>query len=126
MSPWAVAAPPPHGEPPPPTHAPVPAEHPSTASPPDRRAVRDQVLGADAPARGAAGLHQRGVRLALEPVHPPRQDITFLNAAADTVDVVRAIDDPAVGCVFDTWHLWWEWGIEAIARSIAPSCSTCR
>jgi sugar phosphate isomerase/epimerase len=65
-------------------------------------------------------LHARDLKLALEPVHPLRQDITFLNTAADTMDVVREIDDPAVGYVFDTWHLWWERGVEAIARTSAP------
>jgi sugar phosphate isomerase/epimerase len=64
-------------------------------------------------------LYARGLRLALEPVHPLRQDITFLNTAADTLDVLRAIDDPAVGYVFDTWHLWWERGVEQLARSSA-------
>ena len=57
-------------------------------------------------------LHARDLRLAIEPVHPLRQDITFLNTAADTIDVLEEIDDPSVGYVFDTWHLWWERGIE--------------
>jgi len=65
-------------------------------------------------------LHARGVRLAIEPIHPLRQDLTFLNTAADTIDLVRAVDDPSVGYVFDTWHLWWERGIEDLARSSAP------
>ena len=57
-------------------------------------------------------LHVCDLRLAIEPVHPLRQDITFLNTAADTIDVLEEIDDPSVGYVFDTWHLWWERGIE--------------
>jgi sugar phosphate isomerase/epimerase len=65
-------------------------------------------------------LHARGLRLAIEPIHPLRQDLTFLNTAADTIDLVQAVDDPAVGYVFDTWHLWWERGIEDLARSSAP------
>lgn len=64
-------------------------------------------------------LHERGLRLALEPVHPLRQDITFLNTVADTMDVVRAVDDDAVGYVFDVWHLWWERGVEQRARESA-------
>jgi sugar phosphate isomerase/epimerase len=65
-------------------------------------------------------LHARNLRLAIEPVHPLRQDITFLNTAADTLDVLRAVDDHSVGYVFDTWHLWWERGIEDRARESAP------
>jgi sugar phosphate isomerase/epimerase len=65
-------------------------------------------------------LHARNLRLAIEPVHPLRQDITFLNTCADTLDVLRAVDDRSVGYVFDTWHLWWERGIEERARESAP------
>jgi sugar phosphate isomerase/epimerase len=64
-------------------------------------------------------LRARDLRLAIEPVHPLRQDLTFLNTATDTIDLLRAIDDPLVGYVFDTWHLWWERGIEDLARSSA-------
>ena len=46
----------------------------------------------------------RGVVLALEPIRFPYFD--FLNTLADATRIVRTIDSPNVGLVFDTWHLW--------------------
>jgi sugar phosphate isomerase/epimerase len=64
-------------------------------------------------------LHERNLRLALEPIHPLRQDLTFLNLASDTLDLLRAIGDPSVGYVFDFWHLWWQRPILELARTSA-------
>ncbi len=61
---------------------------------------------------------ERGLRLAIEPIHPLRQDLSFLNTARDTAKVVAEIADPNVGYVFDFWHLWWAPGIlETIAAT---------
>ena len=61
---------------------------------------------------------ERGLRLAIEPIHPLRQDLSFLNTASDAAKVVAEIGDPNVGYVFDFWHLWWTPGIlEAIAET---------
>jgi sugar phosphate isomerase/epimerase len=65
-------------------------------------------------------LHDRGVRLAIEPIHPLRQDLSFLNTASDTVELVERVDDPAFGYVFDVWHLWWERAALELARRSAP------
>jgi sugar phosphate isomerase/epimerase len=46
----------------------------------------------------------RGVVLALEPIRFPYFD--FLNTLEDATRIVRTIDRPNVGLVFDTWHLW--------------------
>jgi sugar phosphate isomerase/epimerase len=64
-------------------------------------------------------VHERGLRLALEPLSPMRQEYTFLTLAADTLDLLAQIDDPAVGYVFDFYHLWWQRGIAEIARRSA-------
>jgi sugar phosphate isomerase/epimerase len=64
-------------------------------------------------------FHARGLRLAIEPVSPIRQDVTFINLAADAVDIVNRVDDPSFGYMFDTYHLWWQRGIEALARQAA-------
>src|SRR5205823_9717523 len=64
-------------------------------------------------------LHERNLRLALEPIHPLRQDLTFLNLAGDTLDLLRQIDDPTVGYVFDFWHLWWQRPALELARTSA-------
>lgn len=61
-------------------------------------------------------FHARNLRLAIEPVSPMRQDVTFINLAADTVDIVRRVDDPSFGYMFDTYHLWWQRGIEELVR----------
>ena len=61
---------------------------------------------------------ERGVRLAIEPMHPLRQDLSFLNTARDAGRVVAEIGDPNVGYVFDFWHLWWT---PAILQAIAET-----
>lgn len=50
---------------------------------------------------------KRHLRIALEPVHPMRQDLTFVNTAADAYSIVKAVNDKEFGYVFDCWHLWW-------------------
>jgi sugar phosphate isomerase/epimerase len=64
-------------------------------------------------------FHSRNLRLAIEPVSPIRQDVTFINLAADTLDIVGRVDDPSFGYLFDTYHLWWQRGIEDLARQHA-------
>ena len=63
---------------------------------------------------------ERGLRLAIEPIHPLRQDLSFLNTARDAVSVVAEIGDPNVGYVFDFWHLWWTPGILETIAETAP------
>jgi sugar phosphate isomerase/epimerase len=53
-------------------------------------------------------FRDRNLRPALEPLHPLRQDLCFLNMVDDTVDLLDRIGDAQVGYVFDTWHLWWQ------------------
>ena len=64
---------------------------------------------------------ERGVRLAIEPIHPMRQDLTFINTAEDAYDIVTSIGDPNLGYVFDFWHLWFAPGIEETIRRSAAS-----
>jgi sugar phosphate isomerase/epimerase len=35
------------------------------------------------------------------------------------VEVVRRVGDPSFGYLFDTYHLWWQRGIEELARESA-------
>ena len=63
---------------------------------------------------------ERGLRLAIEPIHPLRQDLSFLNTARDAAKVVTEIADPNVGYVFDFWHLWWAPGILETIAETAP------
>jgi sugar phosphate isomerase/epimerase len=64
-------------------------------------------------------VRSRNLRLAIEPVSPMRQDVSFINLAADAVEIVDRVDDPSFGFLFDTYHLWWQRGIEDLARGRA-------
>jgi sugar phosphate isomerase/epimerase len=50
----------------------------------------------------------RGLVLALEPIHPLRQDLTFVSMFEDAIDVVDRVGSDRCGVVFDTWHVWWQ------------------
>jgi len=71
-------------------------------------------------------LHERGVRLAIEPIHPLRQDLSFINRCADMLAVLARVPDPAVGYVHDFWHLWWERGAVELARRSAGRVLSCQ
>ncbi len=64
---------------------------------------------------------ERGLRLAIEPIHPMRQDLTFVNTAKDAYDIITEIGDPDLGYVFDFWHLWFAPDIEEQIRRTAAS-----
>jgi D-psicose/D-tagatose/L-ribulose 3-epimerase len=67
----------------------------------ERRATRDRLVEALRPLADAAGA--RGVRLALEPLN--RFETSFLNTAAQTLEVVDRVASPAVGVLLDTFHM---------------------
>jgi sugar phosphate isomerase/epimerase len=48
-----------------------------------------------------------GVRLAIEVIHPLRQDLSFVNTVDDAARIVRRAGRGA-GYVLDTWHSGWE------------------
>jgi sugar phosphate isomerase/epimerase len=64
-------------------------------------------------------LRQRHVRLALEPIHPIRQDLSFVNLASDIEELLARLPDSSVGYVYDFWHLWWQRGAIDVARRTA-------
>ena len=75
-----------------------------------------------APVRHLA--RDRGLRLAIEPIHPLRQDLSFVNTARDANRILAEIGDSNVGYVFDFWHLWWSAGVlDAIVDSGPQSFS---
>ena len=57
---------------------------------------------------------ERGIPLALEPLHPVRAQWMWLNTLKDACDLAAEMNDPMVGVVFDFWQHWWERGIERI------------
>ncbi len=62
---------------------------------------------------------QRGVKLAIEPLHPIRAQWTFVNTLKDGIDLAIGFDDPSVGVVFDFWQHWWERDIDGtISRNV--------
>ena len=60
-----------------------------------------------------------GVRLALEPMHPIyTADRGVISTLAQALDIAERFDPDVVGVVVDTFHLWWEPGVEQqIARA---------
>jgi sugar phosphate isomerase/epimerase len=89
----------------------------------DLPAARDRVLQA---------LHEltphardRGVRLALEPMHPIFcADRGVVSTLAQALDIAEQFPPEVVGVVVDTFHVWWDPQIEAqIARAASRIAS---
>lgn len=59
----------------------------------------------------------RGVQLAIEPLHPMYADTrSAINTLGQANDVAEAIGHPAVGVAVDVYHLWWD---DRLEREIA-------
>lgn len=60
-----------------------------------------------------------GVRLAIEPMHPIfAADRGVVSTLAQALDIAEPLPADAVGVVVDTFHVWWEPGVEEqIARA---------
>jgi sugar phosphate isomerase/epimerase len=84
---------------------------------------RDLVGARERAAAAVAALvpHARavGVRLAIEPMHPIfAADRGVVSTLAQALDIAEPLPVEAVGVVVDTFHVWWEPGVEAqIARA---------
>lgn len=63
--------------------------------------------------------HDRGVRLALEPMHPIfTADRGVLATLGEALDLAEPYDPQDVGVVVDTFHVWWDPDVERqIARA---------
>jgi sugar phosphate isomerase/epimerase len=74
---------------------------------------------ADALARLAPYAGERGVRLALEPLHPMYvADRAVLSTLGQALDLAAAFPADQVGVVVDTFHVWWDPDVLAsIARA---------
>jgi sugar phosphate isomerase/epimerase len=76
---------------------------------------------ADAVAVLAAYAAERGVRLGLEPMHPVyAADRGVISTLAQALDIAERFPPHVVGVVVDTFHLWWEPGIEAQLHRAGP------
>ncbi|MBB5113906.1 sugar phosphate isomerase/epimerase family protein [Micromonospora echinospora] len=73
----------------------------------DLRGARQRV--ADALAELAPYAGERGVRLALEPLHPMYcADRAVLSTLGQALDLAEAFPAEQVGVVVDTFHVWWD------------------
>ena len=82
----------------------------------DRDLVGARSRVCDAVAALAPYARERGVRLGIEPMNPIyAADRGVVSTLAQALDIAQQCD---VGVVVDTYHLWWEPGIEAqLARA---------
>jgi sugar phosphate isomerase/epimerase len=70
--------------------------------------------------RVADAAERAGVRVALEPVHSSQREVfSFVNTLADAVALLDEAGTPAVGLLFDTWHLWDADGLAEQVRTYA-------
>ena len=74
-----------------------------------RDPARVEELAIEALHRLAPAALERGLCLGLEPIRAPYFD--FMNTLVHAQKLARAVAHPAVGLVFDTWHLWREPGL---------------
>ena len=84
---------------------------------------RDLVAARDRAARAIERLvpyaQELGVNLGIEPMNPIyAADRGVISTLAQALDIAEHFDPSEVGVVVDTFHLWWEPGIEAqLARA---------
>jgi D-psicose/D-tagatose/L-ribulose 3-epimerase len=83
----------------------------------ERAAAIDRLVEGLRPLADYAG--ERGVRLAIEPLN--RFETSFLNTAAQTIEVVDRVDSPAVGVLLDTFHMNIEEKDQAAALPVAAT-----
>ncbi|TJZ55906.1 sugar phosphate isomerase/epimerase [Streptomyces piniterrae] len=83
----------------------------------DLHGARERI--ADALAELAPYAAERGVRLAIEPLHPMyAADRCVVSTLAQALDLAERFPAAQVGVVVDTYHLWWDDTIGAqIARA---------
>ncbi|MFB7290381.1 sugar phosphate isomerase/epimerase family protein [Actinacidiphila glaucinigra] len=83
----------------------------------DIACARERV--ADAVAELAPYAEERGVRLAIEPLHPMyASDRCVVSTLAQALDIAERFPARQVGVVVDTYHLWWDdRAAEGIARA---------
>jgi sugar phosphate isomerase/epimerase len=81
----------------------------------DLPAARERI--ADALAELAPYAAERGVRLAVEPLHPMfASDRCVVSTFGQALDLAERFPAEQVGVVVDTYHIWWD---DAVAAQIA-------
>jgi len=82
-----------------------------------RRTADEWKRVVDAWQRLGARVHDAGIEIGIEPLN--RFETYFLNTVADAVTLCDAIDDPAIGILFDTFHANIE--EKSIARAVGQA-----
>ncbi|MBT2488186.1 sugar phosphate isomerase/epimerase [Streptomyces sp. ISL-96] len=81
----------------------------------DLHAARERI--ADALAELAPYAGERGVRLAIEPLHPMfASDRCVVSTLSQALDLAERFPSDQLGVVVDTYHLWWD---DRVADDIA-------
>ncbi|MBO0877974.1 MAG: sugar phosphate isomerase/epimerase [Pseudonocardia sp.] len=81
----------------------------------DLTGARERV--ADAIAELAPYARERGVRLAIEPLHPMFcSDRCVVSTLDQALDIAEANPADAVGVIVDAYHVWWDPGLERAIR----------
>ena len=76
---------------------------------------------AEAVAALAPVAAEHGVRLGIEPMHPIfAADRGVVSTLAQALDIAEEFDPATVGVVVDTFHLWWEPGVEQQVARAGP------
>lgn len=86
------------------------------AGPPYKYSLKEAlVVNMDIIAQLVPIAQAKGVRLALEPLHPIYTwDSSVVNTLGVALDVVEAIDSPHLGLLLDTYHIWWDHNLETL------------
>jgi sugar phosphate isomerase/epimerase len=64
---------------------------------------------------------ERGVRLAIEPLHPMfAADRSVISTLGQANDIALRIGSPHVGVVIDVYHVWWDPDVDAQIERAAP------
>lgn len=89
---------------------------------PDTSGVEESLkLVADRVAEAAPYAAERGVSLALEPLHPVYGgDRSCLVTVRDAVDLCDAIGQANVGLAIDVYHVWWDTSLVAELQRAGP------
>ena len=86
---------------------------------PDRDLPAARSMVADGIAAVVPYARQRGVRLAIEPLHPMfAADRSVIVTLREALDLAEGFDTASVGVVVDVYHVWWDSEvIEQVSRA---------
>jgi sugar phosphate isomerase/epimerase len=86
------------------------------AGPPARYTKKEALkIATDAIAELVPVAEQKGVRLALEPLHPMNTGGgSVVNTLSMALDIVEAIDSPCLGLFVDVYHVWWDYDLDVL------------